>query len=212
MRLLPALAAGVLAAAVAAPAVAKPSSSTTAKKAPAAKKKYYFTLDDVHAAQSVTKPEDQKLAGEIAPTVKDAAQKLIAANPQLVAALEGAPDPTADAAGFSKFLSKSKIDAAYRVTVEITGVSEGLEPVPDKPSMQRIAVYLEVHMFGEAIPSRKMGFTGDGSSTVKEDIGKTLRPKDRDAAWQDAATEALTKALDASLAKLSAPPPKPSRK
>jgi hypothetical protein len=57
-----------------------------------------------------------------------------------------------------------------------------------------------------------MGFYGDGSSTIKEEIGKKLRPKDRDAAWDDAANEALTKAIDESLTKLSLPPPKPSRK
>lgn len=183
--------------AAASPAAAKP-----------AKKKYHFELEDVRAAKDVS----ADLASEATPRVKAQTEKIIAGNPQIVATLTGAPDPTADAEGFKKYLLKNKIEAAYKVTVEITAATEETEPVESKPGQQRVVVHLEVHMFGETMPTRKMGFYGDGSSTVKEDFGKTLRPKDRDAAWDDAASEALTKALDASLTKLAIPPPKPSRK
>ena len=124
----------------------------------------------------------------------------------------GAPDPTADAGGFQKFLKKNKIEGAYKVTVEITAATETTEEVEAKPGTNRIVVHLEVHMFGEAMPTRKMGFYGDGSSTIKEEFGKKLRPKDRDVAWDDAANEALAKALGESMTKLSLPPPKPTRK
>jgi hypothetical protein len=190
------LAAATSLAVAAAPAAAKP------------KKKYHFELDDVRAGKDVT----ADLATEVTPRVKAQGEKLIAANPQIVATLTGAPDPVADAPGFQKYLAKNKIDGAFKVTVEITAATEEVEPIESKPGNQRIVVHLEVHMFGEAMPTRKMGFSGDGSSTVKEEVGKKLRPKDRDAAWDDAASEALTKALDESLTKLALPPPKPSRK
>jgi hypothetical protein len=181
---------------------------TSAADAKPAKKKYHFEVEDVRAAKEVA----ADLATEVTPRVKAQAEKLIADNPQLVAALDGAPDPAADAAGYAKWLAKNKIDGSYKVTIEITAATEAVEPVETKPNTQRIDVHLELHMFGETIPARKMGFSGDGSSTVKEEIGKKLRQVDRDAAWNDAAQEALTKALDESLQKLSAPPAKPSRK
>ena len=189
------LAAGVCLAA--GPATAKP-----------AKKKYHFEVEDVRAAKEVA----AELATEVTPRVKAQADKLIAANPQLVAALDGAPDPATDAAGYAKWLAKNKIDGSFKVTIEITAATEEVEPVETKPNTQRISVHLALHMFGETIPARKMGFSGDGSSTVKEEIGMKLRPIDRDAAWNDAAEEALNKAIDESLAKLSLGPAKPSRK
>ena len=195
------LAAGVAVAAGARPADAKP------------KKKYHFEIEDVRAGKDVK----ADLVTEVTPRVKTQAQKLIENNAQLVVTLEGTPpDPSGDAdaftKGLAKWLAKNKIEGAYKVTVEITAATEEVEPVEDKPNTQRIDVHLEVHMFGETMPQRKMGFYGDGSSTIKEEIGKKLRPRDRDAAWDDAATEALTKAIDESLQKLAVPPPKPSRK
>ena len=195
------LVAGAVVAAAARPADAKP------------KKKYHFEIEDVRAGKDVT----ADLGTEVTPRVKAQAEKLIANNAQLVVTLEGTPpDPAGDAdaftKGLAKWLAKNKIDGAYKVTVEITAATEAVEAVEDKPNTQRIVVHLEVHMFGETMPQRKMGFYGDGSSTIKEEIGKKLRPKDRDAAWDDAATEALTKAIGESLTKLAVPPPKPSRK
>lgn len=196
MRPLPLLLAAAAVALAASPADAKP------------KKKYHFELEDVRAAKDVA----ADLAAEVTPRVKAQTEKLLGDNAQVVVTLTGAPDPATDAAGFQKYLAKHKIEGAYKVTVEITAATEELEPVEAKPNTQRIDVHLEVHMFGETMPTRKMGFYGDGSSTIKMEIGKKLRPKDRDAAWDDAATEALTKAVDESLTKLSLPPPKPSRK
>jgi hypothetical protein len=189
---------------VAAAAVALATTPADAKP----KKKYHFALEDVRAGKDVT----ADLATEVTPRLKAQAEKLLGSNAQIVVKLDGAPDPATDAAGFQKYLAKNKIDGAYKVTVEITAATEEVEPVESKPNTQRIDVHLEVHMFGETMPARKMGFYGDGSSTIKEEIGKKLRPKDRDAAWDDAANEALTKAIDESLTKLSLPPPKPSRK
>jgi hypothetical protein len=197
MRALACLLVGISAIAISAsPAAAKP------------KKKYHFELEDVRAAKDVA----ADLASEAVPRVKAQTEKLIGGNPQIVAALTGAPDPTADPDGFKKYLTKNKIEGAYKVTVEITAATEETEPVEGKANTNRIVVHLEVHMFGEAMPTRKMGFYGDGSSTIKEEYGKKLRPKDRDVAWDDAAGEALAKALDESLTKLSLPPPKPTRK
>jgi hypothetical protein len=195
------LVAGAVLAVAARPADAKP------------KKKYHFELEDVRAGKDVK----ADLVTEVTPRLKTQTEKLIENNPQLVMNLEGTPpDPNGDADAFAKafpkWLAKNKIDGAYKVTVEITAATEEVEAVEDKPNTQRIVVHLEVHMFGETMPQRKMGFYGDGSSTIKEEIGKKLRPKDRDAAWDDAATEALTKAIDESLQKLALPPPKPSRK
>ncbi len=94
------------------------------------------------------------------------------------------------------------------MSIQITSATEEVEQVLEKVGTQRIVVHVELHMFSETMPQRKMGFTGDGSSTVKLEIGKKVRLKDREAAWDEAATEAMNKALGESLTTLGQPPPR----
>jgi hypothetical protein len=67
-------------------------------------------------------------------------------------------------------------------------------------------------MFGETYPKRVMAFTGDGSATVKIDIGKKLRKRDTDYANEEAMKLAVADAIAASIAKLKAPPEKTKKK
>ena len=200
MRSLALVLAGAAAVALAAaPAAAKPHHKA---------KRYHFQLADVTTKAGVAAGPGT----EAATRVKAEAAKQIAANPQLLATLDGAPDPASAPAAFQKYLLKHGITGAYKVSIEVTEATEEVEPVLDKPSTQRIVVHLSLHMFGEVIPTRKMGFTGDGSAVVKVEIGKKVRKRDRDYTWDSAAQEAMTKAIEESLHKLSLPAHKPSRK
>ena len=99
---------------VAAPAVAGPKGKA---------KKYHFTLHDVTPGDGVS----GDVVDFVKPRVKAQVEKAFASHAQLVAALEGAPDPTTDAKGYNAFLKKKKIAGAYKVNVEIILSAEEVE-------------------------------------------------------------------------------------
>lgn len=185
---------------VAAPAYAGPHGK--------AKPKYHFLLHEVALGSDVSGavPEFAQ------PRVKAQVEKAFANHPQLVAALDGAPDPATDPKGYKAFLKKQKLTAAYKVNVEIILAAEETEEVDGKPGTQRLVVRLGIKMFGETMPERVMGFSGEGSATIKQEIGKKLRTRDREFAWDSAAELAINDAIATSLAKLALPPAKPSKK
>lgn len=167
----------------------------------APKKKYHFELTKV-----LIKPEVKEADGKVAqPRVEAVFKKALAEHPQLVADLEGAPDPNTNAAAYRKFLTKKGVSGAYLVTVEITSASEELVPLEDKKNAQRLVVQVGIHVLGETIPGRTMGFTGDGAATVKQEVGMKVRDKDREFTWDSAAQTAIDEALKTAFAKLALP-------
>ena len=169
----------------------------------ATKKKYHFELTTVSAKPDV-KPEVARLA---TPRVDAQVRKVFAGHPQLVAKLDGAPDPKSAADAYRRYLTQHGIAGAYLVTVEITEASEALEPLDDKTS-QRLVIRIGIHMLGETIPGRTMGFTGDGKATIKQEVGIKLRDRDREYTWDQAAELAVDDAMKTVFQQLAAPPPK----
>ena len=176
--------------------------TTIATAAPT--KKYHFELTQV-----LVKPE---VKGDVAKTavarVEAQIKKTFESHPQLVANLDGAPDPKTSADAYRKFLTKKGISGAYLVTVEVTEAREELEP-SDKPNTQRLTVHVAIHVLGETIPGRTMGFTGDGQATIKQEVGAKLRDKDRDYTWDGAAETAVGDAMKTVFAQLAKPAHKP---
>lgn len=157
--------------------------------AAAPKKRYHFEL-----AAVTPKPEVKAdVAKAAVPRVEGQVKKAFASHPQLVAALEGAPDKAKPDA-YRRYLTQKGLAGAYLVTVEITEASEELVPM-DTPNSQRLVVSISVHILGETIPGRTIGFTGDGRATVKQEIGKKLRPRDREVTWDQAAEVAIADAM-----------------
>jgi hypothetical protein len=155
----------------------------------APKKKFHFEL-----AAVTPKPEVKAdVAKNAVPRVEGQVKKAFESHPQLVATLEGAPEKDKVEA-YRKYLTQKGLAGAFLVTVEITEASEELQPM-DKPNSQRLAVSIAVHVLGETIPGRTMGFTGDGRATIKQEIGKKLRPRDREVAWDQAAEVAIADAM-----------------
>ena len=170
----------------------------------APKKKYHFELTKV-----LTKPEVKAdVAKEAQPRIEAVFKKALESNPQLVLKIDGAPDPEANAAGFRKFLAKKGISGAYLVTVEVTEASIEVVPLEEKKNTQRISVTVALHVLGETIPGRTMGFTGDGRATVKQEVGMKIRDKERQFTWDSAAETAVENALKECFAKLALPPKK----
>jgi len=177
-------------------------SSTVAEAAP--KKKYHFELTAV-TAKSEVKPDVSRAA---TPRIEAQVKKVFESHPQLVAKLDGAPDPRANADGYRKYLAKKAISGAYLVTVEITDASEELVPLDDKPNSQRLVIHVGIHMLGENIPGRTMGFTGDGKATIKQEVGVKVRDRDRQYTWDQAAELAVADAMTTVFKQLALPPKK----
>jgi hypothetical protein len=169
----------------------------------APKKKFHFELAAVTPKPEV-KPDVAKAA---VPRVEGQVRKAFETHPQLVAKLEGAPDQ-AKADAYRKYLVRKGLSGAHLVTIEITEATEELEPM-DKPNSQRYVVTISVHVLGEAIPDRTMSFTGDGRAKVKQEIGKKLRPRDREATWDQAAEVAIADAMATVFKQLEKPKKKP---
>jgi len=172
----------------------------------APKKKYHFELTKV-----LVKPEVKAdVAKEAQPRIEAVFKKALESHPQLVVKLDGAPaDPEANnGTTYRKFLQKKGIAAAYLVTVEVTEASIEVVPLEEKKNTQRISVTVALHVLGETIPGRTMGFTGDGRATVKQEVGMKIRDKDRQFTWDSAAETAVENALKECFAKLALPPKK----
>ena len=191
--------------------------AATADAAPAAGKKakpkgsnkrYLFSPDKVvlsaKAGDEVGKTAQARLGPQLATAIGE--------HPRLVAVLTGAPDPSADPKGFDRALKAQKRAGGYRVTVEVSEASEEIEELDGRPGQLRLVVRLSLHMFGETLPRRTMGFSGEGSATIKVDVGKKVRPRDREYAWDSAGAQAVRDALAASLDKLGVPLPPPTTK
>lgn len=175
-----------------------------AEAAPKKLKKYHFKITDV-----LVKPEvAEDVAKEAQPRIKGVFLKALESHPQLVLSVEGAPDPDAKPNEYRKFLAKKGVSAAFLVTVEVTEASIEIVPVEDKKNTQRISVTVGLHVLGETVPGRTMGFTGDGRATVKQEVGLKIRDKDREFTWDAAAETAVAKALEECFAKLAKPPKK----
>ncbi len=169
--------------------------------AAAAPKKYHFKLAAVTAKSEVK----ADVAKEATPRVEAQVKKTFETHKQLVATLEGAPDPDAKAEAFRKFLKAKGLAGAYLVTVEITEASIELVPVESKPGTQRLVVRVAVHLLGENIPGRTMGFTGDGQATIKQEVGKKVRDRDREFTWDEAAKAAVDDAMQTVFKQLAIP-------
>jgi hypothetical protein len=177
--------------------------SSAADAAPS-KKKFHFELTAVTAKPEV-KPDVAKAA---TPRVEGQVKKVFETHPQLVAKLDDAPDPKTNADGYRKYLARKAITGAYLVSVQITDASEELVPLDDKPNAQRLVIHVALHMLGENIPGRTMGFTGDGKATIKQEVGLKLRDRDREFTWDQAAELAVDDAMKTVFQQLAAPPKK----
>jgi hypothetical protein len=160
------------------------------------KQTYYFLVYDIKLGEGMPK--------EIEDLIRKQVIKSIAAHERLIEALpEDAPDPKGDPKTFIRYKTQKKL-RPYRVNIEVKDYRHEVEDLPAPRKGKRLTVSIALHMFGEAIPERVMAFTGEGSATIKMDIGKQLRAPDSRAANHDAIELAVGDALTTSLVKLDA--------
>jgi hypothetical protein len=168
---------------------------------------YVFLISRVDLGKGVPKEVEPHVLARLGAAIgqhEDLESKLAA----------GAPDPDAEPDKFKSYL-KSKRQRAFKVNVEVTHFSSQVEPVTGEDGRkgeQYLTVRTTLRLFGETVPDRTMAFTGDGSATVKLEIGKTARESDRKEATSAALDQAVAGAIAQSLTRLKEPPPPDKKK
>ncbi len=158
------------------------------------KRSYYFLVAEVKLVDGIP--------NEIADLVRDRLTRAIAGHTRLIEALPAdAPDPKAEPKAFARYIAKRKI-RPFRINVEVTQHSHEVSAAPR--GGKQLVVSIALRTFGETMPKRVMVFSGEGSATIKMDIGKTLRARDSKVANKDAAELAIADALAISLKRLEA--------
>jgi hypothetical protein len=165
----------------------------------APKERYYFELKAI-----TPKPELKTDAVKMATArVLSELKKAFEHHSQIVAKLEGAPEPKLDPDGYRAYLDKSQITGAFAVTVELTDASETSTPLPDKPGAQEVEVRLALRMLGTRIPDDTLGFTGHGKASAKTEVQSKLTESQRQETWDQLAELAVERAIKTALEELT---------
>jgi len=163
------------------------------------KERYYLEVGEITAKPEL-KPEAVKMA---TPRVLSEVKKAFEHHPQIVAKLEGAPDPKSDPDGYRSYLGKKQITSALKVTIEITDATETLAPLADKPGTQRHEIRLALRMLGAHIPDDTLGFTGHGKAKVEQEVGAKVSGRDRQETWDQVTELAVSQAVKTALEELT---------
>jgi hypothetical protein len=179
-RILVSLGAGLLALGAAMP--------RTAVAAP----KYYFRLGEVKSGPEV----DEALktyAGE-------AVKAELASRPEWASDIGNfGPDDT-DA--LVAELKKRHL-RGFSVVVRFEHLSkENKEPSPGE-RRKRVALDVKLSVFGTTIPEEKLSFSGDGESSVEEEVSEKGMDSETQALAKDAIKDAIKQAVDQAVMKLS---------
>jgi hypothetical protein len=155
---------------------------------------------------------ENKTPKELSEMVSTRLRAAIDAHPDIDPAVpQGAPDPEKDAEKFKAYL-KAKNKRAFRMNVQVTKYSQEVEAAAGKPGTQYLTVRVSLRLFAESFPQRGFALSGDGSATVKLEIGKTASEADKKEANSSALDQAATTAIAQILVKLREPPPSQPKK
>jgi hypothetical protein len=170
--------------------------------AAAAPRRYHFALDEVKATPDAP--------AEVSVKARHILGEILASRPEFVTELPGAPD-RGDAAAFQRYLAAKKL-AAYQVTIKIADYTRDLAP-NDRPgkSGQILTIRVNVSLVGSKIPGGVLALAGSGGATVMAEVGNQLRPREEEAALDDALRSALVQAVDAAVVEMKRPPPKAAK-
>ena len=155
---------------------------------------YYFVVDTIKLSDGVPDKVEAQLRKQVAKAI-DKHERLLSALP------EDAPDPDADAKAFIAYTEKRKLHP-YKVRVEVNDYELEVEPMPEPRTGHRITGSISLRILGVTMARSTFGFTGDGAATVKAEVGKKVRKRDRRFTSEDAAELAIGKALAMSVTRL----------
>jgi hypothetical protein len=174
------------------------------RDAAAGKETYIFLVSKVELSKGIPKEVDPEVTGRLNHAI-DAHADIDGTIPK------GAPDPESAPEKFKAYLSKHN-QRAFKMNVLVSQYSQTVEPAPGKGSSQYLTVRVSLRLFAETFPGRGFALTGDGSATIKLEIGKTVSAADKKEANGASIDQAITSAVDELLVKLRQKPPKATKK
>jgi hypothetical protein len=159
------------------------------------------TTSKVHVVLAgVDIPAD--VPADVADRAKAILSDTLAKRPEFVLTLDGAPDPDKDPNAYRDYLKKNNL-RSYSVTAKVASYVRSVDPDPKAPSGQLLKVHVELSLVGASIPDKLLSLGGAGSSTIIQQVGKTIRGTDEKFVQEEALQEAIGLAIDDSLAKLT---------
>ncbi len=170
-----------------------------AKKAPPKPKK---GAERYHLKVIAVEQEEGVKAQALEPLVREKVASQVAGRAEFLAALDGAPDPKADAAGFEKWATKKKV-RAFDVRIKFVKYERTLAPIAGSND-QLLSVTVEVQLLGANVPLGTLGMTGTGSGTVSAQVGKNVTAKMEADVHAQAMEGAISEALDEAVKQLRA--------
>ena len=126
-------------------------------------------------------------------------------HPRFVRELPNAPDPQKHPDAFKTYLAKQHL-RAFTLRAKIERFDRAEEPAKSGKSGHVLKIGVALSLLGESVPDKTLAMSGEGSATVGLEIGKNVRPRDEQAATQEALESALAGALTQFVQKLDARP------
>ncbi|HUS67723.1 MAG TPA: hypothetical protein VMZ28_24475 [Kofleriaceae bacterium] len=174
------------------------------RDAAAGKETYIFLVSKVDLSKGIPKEIDPEVTGRLIASIK-AHDALEAEIPK------GAPDPESAPEKFRSYL-KAHNQRAFKMNVLVSQYSQTVEPAPGKASSQYLTVRVSLRLFAETFPERGFALTGDGSATIKLEIGKSVSAADKKEANAASIDQAIASAVDELLLKLRQKAPAAKKK
>ncbi|HVV51009.1 MAG TPA: hypothetical protein VHO06_15180 [Polyangia bacterium] len=171
----------------------------------AASPKYYFQLQPVKAGPEV--PADLKAyTGE-------ALKAELAARPEWASDVgpAGQAAPGSDRSALVAELKKRNL-RGFDVTARIEKLKQEVKDPKPGERERRLAVEVEVTVFGTTIPDAKLAFSGDGQSASEAAVSERRVAADTAETTKDVIKDAIKQAVEQAVVKLAEGKPAPGHK
>jgi len=165
-------------------------------RAHAAAPKYYFQLQPVKAGPEVD--------ADLKAYTNEALKAELAARPERASDIgaSGGAAPGTDRTALVAELKKRNL-RGFDVTAKIEKLKQEVkEPKPGSQN-KRLAVQVELTVFGTTIPDAKLAFSGDGSSGSEGEVSDRRLAAETASTTKDVIKDAIKQAVDQAVLKLS---------
>jgi hypothetical protein len=165
-------------------------------RAHAAAPKYYFQLQPVKAGPEVD-AELKTYTGEALKTEQ-------AARPEWASDIgpSGAAAPGTDRTALAAELKKRNL-RGFDVTAKIEKLKQEVKDPKPGARNKRLAVEVQLTVFGTPIPDAKLAFSGDGQSGSEGEVSERRLAADTTSTTKDVIKDAIKQAVDQAVFKLS---------
>jgi hypothetical protein len=173
-----------------------------ASKARAAAPKYYFQMQPVKAGPEVD-ADLKAYTGEVL-------KAELASRPEWASDIgpASAAGPGTDRSGLVAELKKRNL-RGFDVTARIEKLKQEVKDPKPEARNKRLAVEIQLTVFGTTIPDAKLAFSGAGQSGSEADVSERRLAADTTETTKDVIKDAIKQAVDQAVVKLSIGNPGP---